>query len=68
MRPFHPPSFLHYPASRRNNLIASICVNCHQYVAAGDLQLLTNVERQHLCQRKPAVRHSLHLVERRRTA
>ena len=55
MRPVHFPSFLHHPASRRNNLIASICVNCHRYIAAGDLELLNNVERQHVCVKKPAV-------------
>ena len=68
MRPFHPPQFLHYPASRRNNLIASICVTCHRYIAAGDLVLLRKIERQHICAKKPAASHRPHLADHRKRA
>ena len=63
---FRPPSFLHYPASRHNHLIASVCVTCHRYVAAGDLQLLKNVERQHICDKKGAENYTPQALERRR--
>jgi hypothetical protein len=66
MRPFRPPSFLHYPASPRNNLIASICVTCHRYVAAGDLKLLKSIERQHVCTKKLPARVVPQSVVRRR--
>jgi len=51
MRPVHSPTFLHYPASPRKVLIASICMSCRRYVAAGDLKLLDASERQHTCEK-----------------
>jgi len=66
MRPFRPLPFLHYPASRHSNLIASVCMSCHRFVAAGDLKVLGSIERQHVCDKKAPARNAPHFVERHR--